>query len=57
MGTKTYVKMKTLPYDEIHHIDMHMKILMNRISLSVGNNNVADGAQINANVDYILSNL
>ena len=57
MGTKTYVKMKTLPYDEIHHIDMHMKILDEQ-NILVGryNNNVADGAQINANVDYILSN-
>ncbi|MCO6462005.1 MAG: agmatine deiminase family protein [Saprospiraceae bacterium] len=57
MGTQTYIKMETLPYDAIHHIDMHMKILDEQTIL-VGRyqNNVADGAQINANIDYVLSN-
>lgn len=57
MGTKVYPKMQTLPYDAIHHIDMHMKILDEQ-NILVGKyaNDVADGAQINANVDYILSN-
>ena len=27
MGISTYIKMETLPYDQIHHIDMHMKLL------------------------------
>jgi len=56
MGTKTYVKMNTLPYDAIHHIDMHMKILDEQ-NILVGKyeNDVSDGAQINANIDYILS--
>ncbi len=57
MGTRTYAKMKTLPYDDIHHIDMHMKILDEQTIL-VGkyDNDVADGAQINANVAYVLDN-
>ncbi len=57
MGTKVYPKMQTLPYDAIHHIDMHMKILDEQ-NILVGkyDNDVSDGAQINANVDYVLSN-
>ena len=27
MGIDTYIIMETLPYDGIHHIDMHMKLL------------------------------
>lgn len=27
MGIERYIKMQTLPYDGIHHIDMHMKLL------------------------------
>jgi hypothetical protein len=27
MGISRYVKMDNLPYDVIHHIDMHMKLL------------------------------
>ena len=55
MGTKVYAKMETLPYDGIHHIDMHMKILDEQTIL-VGKyaNDVADGAQINANIAYLL---
>lgn len=55
MGTRVYPKMKNLPYDAIHHIDMHMKILDEQ-NILVGKyaNDVADGAQINANVEYIL---
>lgn len=57
MGIHTYIKMPTLPYDGIHHIDMHMKIV-DEETLLVGEypNGVADGPQINANIDYILSN-
>lgn len=57
MGTNTYPKMINLPYDGIHHIDMHMKILdEQRILVGRYDNDVADGAQINANIDYLLSN-
>lgn len=57
MGIHTYIKMPTLPYDGIHHIDMHMKIV-DEETLLVGEypNGVADGPQINANIDYILNN-
>ena len=27
MGIDTYIKMETFPFDGIHHIDMHMKLL------------------------------
>ncbi len=57
MGINTYIKMPTLPYDGIHHIDMHMKIV-DEETLLVGEypSNVADGPQINANIEYVLSN-
>jgi agmatine deiminase len=57
MGIDTYIKMPTLPYDGIHHIDMHMK-LVDEQTLLVGEypDDVADGPQINANIEYVLSN-
>lgn len=57
MGINNYIKMPTLPYDGIHHIDMHMK-LVDEKTLLVGEypDNVADGPQINANIEYVLSN-
>lgn len=27
LGLDRYIKMETLPYDDIHHIDMHMKLI------------------------------
>ena len=57
MGLDRYIKMNTLPYDEIHHIDMHMKLL-DEETLLVGQypQGVADGPQIEANLQYILNN-
>ena len=57
MGIDTLITMPTLPYDGIHHIDMHMKLL-NESTLMVSEypEGIADGPQINANIDYILSN-
>ena len=57
MGIETLVTMPTLPYDGIHHIDMHMKLL-NESTLLVSEypEGIADGPQINANLDYVLSN-
>jgi agmatine deiminase len=57
MGINRFVKMSTLPYDVIHHIDMHMKLL-DEETLLVGEypQGVADGPQIEANLQYILSN-
>ena len=57
MGISPYVKMTVLPYDGIHHIDMHMK-LIDEETLLVGQypQGVSDGPQIEANINYILNN-
>ncbi len=57
MGINRYVKMETLPYDVIHHIDMHLKLL-DEETLLVGTypDGVADGPQIEDNLNYILDN-
>ncbi|MFT4525699.1 MAG: agmatine deiminase [Bacteroidia bacterium] len=57
MGIDRYIKMETLPYDGIHHIDMHMKLL-DEETLLVGQypQGVADGPQIEANIQYVLNN-
>jgi agmatine deiminase len=57
MGIHTYIKMPTLPYDGIHHIDMHMKLVDEETLLvSEYPAGVADGPQINANINYVLNN-
>jgi agmatine/peptidylarginine deiminase len=57
LGIDRYIKMNTLPYDVIHHIDMHIKLL-DEETLLVGQYppGVADGPQIEANLQYILNN-
>ena len=57
MGLNRYVHMPNLPYDGIHHIDMHMKLL-NEETLLVGQypTGTADGPQIESNLQYILQN-
>jgi PKD repeat protein len=57
MGIQPYVKMTVLPYDVIHHIDMHMKLL-DEETLLVGQypQGVSDGPTIEANLNYILNN-
>ena len=56
MGIDSFRKMETLPYDGIHHIDMHMKLLDEEtILVSKYPEGVADGPQIEANIDYITS--
>lgn len=56
-GINRYAKMDVLPYDGIHHIDMHMKFLDEKTIL-VGEfpNGISDGPQIEANIQYILAN-
>jgi agmatine deiminase len=57
MGIENYMKMDVLPYDGIHHIDMHMKLLDEETLLvSRYPEGVADGPQIETNIDYITSN-
>jgi hypothetical protein len=57
LGVDRYIKMNNLPYDQIHHIDMHMKLL-DEETLLVGQYppGVADGPQIEANLQYVLNN-
>ncbi len=57
MGINRYIKMSNLPYDQIHHIDMHMKLL-DEETILVGEYppGVADGPQIEANLQYVLNN-
>jgi hypothetical protein len=49
--------MTALPYDIINHIDMHIKLL-DEETLLVGEYppGIADGPQINANIDYVVNN-
>ncbi len=57
MGINRYIKMETLPYDGIHHIDMHMKLL-DEETLLVGQfpEGVSDGPQIEQNLQYVQNN-
>lgn len=57
MGIDEYIKMATLPYDGIHHIDMHMKLL-DEETLLIGQypQGIADGPQIEANMLYVIDN-
>ena len=57
LGIDRYIKMDNLPYDVIHHIDMHIKLL-DEETLLVGQYppGVADGPQIEANLQYVLNN-
>jgi agmatine deiminase len=57
MGINRFIKMEVLPYDDIHHIDMHMKLL-DEETLLVGEfpEGISDGPQIEANLQYVLSN-
>ena len=57
LGINRYIKMDNLPYDVIHHIDMHIKLL-DEETLLVGQYpaGVADGPQIEANLQYVIHN-
>lgn len=57
MGIYRYVKMEELPYDNISHIDMHMKLL-DEETLLVGEfpQGVSDGPYIENNLQYVLDN-
>ena len=56
LGIDPYILMEKLPYDGIHHIDMHMKLLDEQ-TLLVGKfpDNISDGPQIEANIQYVIS--
>ncbi len=57
MGIDRYIKTEMAQYNRIHHIDMYMKLL-NEETLLVGEypTGVADGPQIEANIQYIQNN-
>ena len=56
MGIDHYIIMPTLPYDGIHHIDMHMKLL-DEETLLVGEfpTGMSDGPQLEQNISAIMS--
>lgn len=56
-GTSRYIKFVVLPYDGIHHIDMHMKFL-DEETLLVGEYppGISDGPQIEANLAWLQAN-
>lgn len=57
MGIDRYILMEILPFDGIHHIDMHMKLLDEETLLVAEYpEGIADGPQIEANLQYILEN-
>ena len=57
MGITNYIKMPTLPFDGINHIDMHMKLLDEETLLVAEYPaGVSDGPQIEENLNYILNN-
>lgn len=57
MGIDTYIKMVELPFDNISHIDMHMK-LIDEETLLVGEFpvGVSDGPTLEQNMDFVTSN-
>ncbi|MGH2576022.1 MAG: agmatine deiminase family protein [Ignavibacteria bacterium] len=57
IGIGRMVRMTVLPYDGIHHIDMHMKML-DEETILVGQypTGVSDGPQIEANIQFIQNN-
>ncbi len=57
LGINRYIMFDNLPYDGIHHIDMHTKLL-DEETILVGQYpaGTADGPQIEANLQYLLAN-
>ncbi len=54
LGIRQYIKFPTLPYDGIHHLDMHMRVI-DEETILIGQypDGVADGPQIEANIQYL----
>lgn len=54
LGVNQYIKFPTLPYDGIHHLDMHMRVIDEEtIFFGQYPDGVADGPQIEANIKYL----
>lgn len=57
MGIDRYIKFPVLPWDVIHHIDMHMHLVDEEtILFAEYPEGVADGPQIEANIAYLQDN-
>lgn len=56
LGVSQYIKFPTLPYDGIHHLDMHMRVI-DEETIIVGEYppGIADGPQINSNMQYLMN--
>ncbi|MFM9947789.1 MAG: agmatine deiminase family protein [Saprospiraceae bacterium] len=56
LGVDNYVKFRSLPYDGIHHLDMHIRLLDEEtIMFGAYPEGVADGPQIASNIRQLLS--
>jgi len=57
LGFDNFIKLEKLEHNGIHHVDMYMKML-NEETILIGEfpDGVADGPQIEENIDYLLSN-
>lgn len=54
LGVNKYIKLPTLPYDGIHHLDMHMRIIDEEtIFFGEYPEGESDGPQIESNIAYI----
>ena len=54
LGVKQYIKFPTLPFDGIHHLDMHMRVIDEEtIFFGQYPEGIADGPQIEANIKYL----
>ncbi len=57
LGVDQYIKFRRLPYDGIHHIDMHMCVIDEEtIFFGQYPEGVADGPQIEENIAYLRNN-
>ena len=56
-GIDNFIKLVELPYNGINHVDMYMKML-DEETILIGEfpDSIADGPQIEANIEYLLSN-
>lgn len=58
LGINQYVKFPTLPYDGIHHLDMHMRVIDEEtIVFGQYPDGVADGPQIEDNIQYLIDSI
>lgn len=54
LGINQYIKFPTLPFDAIHHLDMHMRVIDEEtIFFGQYPEGIADGPQIESNIQYL----